>query len=137
MIRCGLRKTIERVESMACKRRRHDPFVVRLVKPFVDEWVVQVSMNPVNAKVGKDKEKRKLENVVPETGPLVGRVVELAVAADFNEEDGRGANCHKRHRLVRLDDFKPDLAFDESGMVHSALVKDDIVGECRKDKVDE
>jgi hypothetical protein len=111
--------------------------VVRFVKALVDERVVQVSMNPVDAKVVKDKEKRKLDNIVPETGPLLSRVEELAVAADFNEEDWRGAKCHDRHRLVSLDDFEPGLTFDESGMVQGAFFKDGVVGECRKDKVDE
>ncbi len=122
---------------MAGERCRHDPLVVRLVKTFVDERVMQVSMDPVDAKIGKDEEERELKNVVPEAGALVCSVVELAVASDFDEEDGCRANGHERHCFVCLDNFKPDLALDEPWVVYGALVKDEIEGERRKDEVDQ
>lgn len=122
---------------MAGKRRRHNPLVVRLVKTLVDERVVQVSVDPVDAKVGKDEEERELEDVVPETGALISGVVQLAVTTNFHEEDWSGTNGHEGHGFVRLDDFKPNLAFEKSWVIHGTLVKDEIVGESGKDEVDE
>jgi len=98
-----------------------------LVKVLVDERVVQVAVNPVDAEVGKEKEERELEDVVPHAGPLVGGVIELAVAADFEEEKGCGADGHEGHRLVGLLDLEPDLVLDELGMVDGALVEDEEV----------
>lgn len=45
----GLKVTVERVESMGCKRSRDDPFVVWLVKALVDCRPMQPSMDKVDA----------------------------------------------------------------------------------------
>ena len=49
---------------MACEWSRHDPLVVWLVEGLVHSWVVQATMNPINAKVREQDEERKLDEVV-------------------------------------------------------------------------
>ena len=56
----ALGKTVYWMESVAGERRRHDPFVMRFVECFVDTWVVQATMDPINAKVGENEEEREL-----------------------------------------------------------------------------
>ena len=51
MVGHALGKAVDGVESVARVGRRHDPFVVRLVERFVDQRMVQTSMNPVDEKV--------------------------------------------------------------------------------------
>lgn len=131
-----LSEAIERVESMAGKGSRHDPLVVRLVKTLVDERMVEVSMNPVDAEVGKDEEEGELEDVVPHSGTIGGGVVELSVAADFEEEERGSDDGHNWHGLVGLDHLEPDLVLEESGVVEGALVEDEDIGEGGDDEVD-
>ena len=120
---------------MAGEGRGHDPLVVRLVKVLVDERVVEVAMDPVDAEVGEDEEDGELEEVVPHAGALLGGVVKLAVASNLEAHEGRGAEGHEGHGLVGLDDLEPDLVLDELGMVEGALVEDEEVGERRKEEV--
>lgn len=61
----ALAVTVEGVESMRSVRCWHNPFVVRLVKAFVDERVVQSSVDPVDTEVGEHQEHWELEVVVP------------------------------------------------------------------------
>ena len=127
VVRQRLRKAIERVEGMAGIRRGHDPLVMGLVKVLVDERVVQVAMDPVDAEIGEDEEDGELEEVVPESRALLGRVVELAVPADFEAHQWSRAERHEGHRLVGLDDLEPDLVLDELWVVQSALVENEVV----------
>lgn len=137
MVRQRLREAIERVEGMASVGRRHDPLVMRLVKVLVDEWVVQIAMNPVDAEVGEDEEDGELGEVVPKSRAFIGRIVELAVSADFEAHQRGCAERHERHGLVGLNDLEPDLVLDELGVVQGTLVEDEDVRERRKEEVDE
>lgn len=136
VVRDGLHEAVDGVEGMAGKGRRHDPLVVRLVQVLVDPRVVQVSVNPVDPEIGEDEEEGELEDVVPQARSLGGDVVELAEAADFEQEERRSEERHEGHRLVGLDDLEPDLVLDVLGVVHGALVKDEDVGQCCEDEVD-
>lgn len=78
-----LRKSVKRVESMASVWRRHNPLVVRLVKVLVDEWMMEVSMNPVNAEICEEQEERELKDVVPHSWSLLCRVVKIAIPPYF------------------------------------------------------
>ena len=74
MVRQALRPAIQRVESVAGKRRRNDPFVVWLVEPAVYSRVMEATVNPVDPTVGKADEERVLQQgVAPEWG--VGREI--------------------------------------------------------------
>lgn len=97
MIRQGLCETVKRVESMAGVRCRHDPLVVGFVKMLVHKRVVKVSMDPVDAEVGEEQEKRELKDVVPHSRTFLGTIVQLAIASDFKEEEGRSADSHEWH----------------------------------------
>jgi hypothetical protein len=122
---------------MASVGRRHDPLVMRLVKVLVDEWVVQIAMNPVDAEVGEDEEDGELGEVVPKSRAFIGRIVELAVSADFEAHQRGCAERHERHGLVGLNDLEPDLVLDELGVVQGTLVEDEDVRERSKEEVDE
>lgn len=114
---------------MACVRRGHDPFMMRLVKALVDERVVEVAMDPVNAKVGKKKEQGKLSNCVPEPGALIGCIVKLAVTTNFESHQRSGAEGHKGHGLVCLLDFEPDLILDKFRVLQGTFVENEQIGE--------
>ena len=55
-----LRPSVNGVESNSRIWGRHNPFVVRLVHMFVDRWVVQASVDPVDQEVGEKNEEWEL-----------------------------------------------------------------------------
>ena len=65
VVRKALSVTIQRVESVGSKGSGRNPLVVRLVQALVDQWVVQVSVDPVDAVVREADEQRILKEVVP------------------------------------------------------------------------
>lgn len=119
---------VERVERVGCVGRGHDPLVVRLVQVLVDARVVQPAVDPVDAEVGEAEEERELQDVVPPAGALVHRVVDLGVAADFDEEPGSGQGGHDGEGDVRLAHLEADLVLEVSGVVEGGLVEDEDVG---------
>jgi hypothetical protein len=132
-----LSEAIQRVEGVASKGSRHDPFVVSLVEVLVDARVVKASVNPVDAEVGEDEEQRVLENVVPEARAILGGVVKLAVAANLEEEDASRDEGNGRQSVQSRLNLKPDLVLDELGVVQGALVEDEEVGEATEQEVGE
>lgn len=56
MVRHTLRPAIQWVESMACVRCRHDPFVMWLMQSLVHQRMVQPSVNPVDEEIRKQNE---------------------------------------------------------------------------------
>ena len=81
-------------------------------------------MNPVDAEVGEDEEKRELENVVEGEGGVRGGVVEFGVAPDFNQEKRAGKDGHDWHGAHRLLHFEPDLIFEVLGVRESGVIED-------------
>lgn len=67
VIRKRLSVSVERMEGMRCEWTGHDPFVVRLVEGFVDGFVVQAAVNPVNAEIRERDKEGKLQAGVPPT----------------------------------------------------------------------
>jgi len=94
MIRNGLREPVQRMERMRRIWCWHNPFMVRLVDVFVDNWMVLHSVNPINEEVGKEEEERELQDIVPQSRTLLGGVVHLAVSSNLCQEDG---SCTQRH----------------------------------------
>lgn len=133
----GLGKAVDRVEGVAGKGRGHDPFVVRFVQRLVDGRVVQAAVNPVDEEVGEDDEERELQEIVPQAGAVGGDVVELAVAADLEQEERRRQQGDEGHGLVGVDNLEPDLVLEELGVAHDALVEDEKEGHGGKDEVDD
>lgn len=97
MVWHALREPIKRMESMAGERRRHHPFVVRLVHLLVYLGMMQAAVYPVDERVGEQEEEWELQNVVPATGPRGGGVVDFRVAADFGDEGNDGQDAHEGH----------------------------------------
>jgi hypothetical protein len=60
---------------------------------------------------------------------LRGGVVELGVAADFGEEEGRGEQGHPGHAVYGLRDLHLHLVFEEFRVLEGRLVEDEDVGE--------
>lgn len=138
MIRHALAPPVHGVERVARIRCRHDPLVMRLVQPLVDERVVQPAMDPVDAAVGEGDEERVLQVRVPRAvGGFVEGVVELRVAAYLGDEEGRGQRRHDWDGSQRLFDFLADLVAEEFGMVHLGVVEDEVVGDGGAEGVEE
>ena len=121
---------------MARKWRRHDPFVVRLVQRLVNQLVMQSPMYPVYAQVGEGDEERELEIIVESKRRVGGGVVELRVAAHFQEETRRREDGHDGHGDHGLADLEPDLVFEVFGVRERGMVEDEDVGEGGKEEVD-
>lgn len=60
VVRHGLNKAINGVESMGSKWSGNDPFVVRLVEALIKKWVVKTSMGNIDTKICKEDKKREL-----------------------------------------------------------------------------
>ena len=65
VIRKPLSEPVKGMESVGGKGSWHNPLVVRLVQPLVDQWVVQVSVDPVDAVVREAEKEGELKKVVP------------------------------------------------------------------------
>ena len=75
VIRQALGESIQRMKSVARKRSRHDPFMMRFVQLFVDEGMVQAPVDPIDAQIGKAYEERKLNIVVERERSIRRRIV--------------------------------------------------------------
>lgn len=135
MIWYALRETVNGVESMACKRRRHDPLVVRLVQCLVYRRVVEASVDPVDEHIRKGNEQGELEEVVPQSGAVGSGVIHFGVAANFEEETGGGKGGNARHRLHGLLNLKAYLVFDVFGVLEGGFVKDKHVRQACDNKI--
>lgn len=131
-----LREAVDRMERHGGIRSRHNPFVVRLVKVLVDAWMMQSSMNKVDAKVGKEEEEWKLCVIVPSSGPIGSGVVQLGIAAYLGDEKGRRQDSNPWHSRNGLVDFLPDLILEKLWVLKSGFVKDKEVGEGGDEEVD-
>ena len=137
MVGNTLTPAIQWVERIAGVRSRNDPFVVRLVQSLIDERMVQSTMDPVDTEIRERDEQRILEVIVERERGLAGEIVELGVSLDLGHEERRGQGSHDGHSLQRLFDLEGDLIAQELGMLHSAMVVDEVVGESRAEEVEE
>lgn len=123
VIRYRLQETINRMESMRCERRRHDPLVMRLVKCLVHRWVVESTVDEIDEHIGEQQEEWELDNVVQPERRLVGVVVQLSVTANVEPEAGCRQRCHADHAGHGLLDFQLDLILEKFRMLESTLVE--------------
>ena len=65
VIRKPLSETIKGMESVGGIGSWHNPLVVRLMQPLVDQWMVQVSVDPVDAVVREAEKEGELKEIVP------------------------------------------------------------------------
>ena len=129
MVRHTLRPAIQRVESMACVRCRHDPFVVWLVQSFVDQWVMQAPVDPVDEEIRKEDEERNLQNIVEGKRGVHGCIVQLGIAHHFGKEERDRENAHHGHRGHSLPDLKPHLVLKVFWVREGGVVKYKQVGQ--------
>lgn len=137
MVGNTLTPAIQRVECIAGVRSRNDPFVVRLVQSLIDQRMVQSTMNPVDTEIRERDEEGILEVIVERERGLAGEIVELGVSLHLGHEERRGQRSHDGHSLQGLFDLEGDLIAQELGMLHSAMVVDEIVGESRAEEVED
>ena len=64
MVRDALCKTIQRVKSVTGVWGGHNPLVMRFMEYLVNQWMMQPSMDPIDAEICKHYEKWKLEYVI-------------------------------------------------------------------------
>jgi len=142
----ALAVAVERVEGVTGERRRHDPFVVRLVQTLVEDRVVQGAVDPVDAEVCEEDEERELQPVVAAAEVFEERVgesrsgdvvIDEAVAADFGDEPGGGEDGHDGDGAEGLLDFEAHLVFEVFGMLEGGFVENEDIAEGCEGAVDE
>lgn len=84
-------------------------------------------MNPVDAEIREEEEKRELQDAVIGERLLVEGVVHFAVSADFGQEEWCRENGHDGHGFHGLGDFHADLVAEIFGVFEGGLVKDEDV----------
>lgn len=137
MVGNTLAPAIQRVERIAGVRSRNDPFVVRLVQALIDERMVQSTMDPVDTEIRERDEQRILEVIVERERGFAGEIVEHGISLHLGHEERRGQRSHDGHSLQGLFDLEGDLIAQELGMLHSAMIIDEIVGESRAEEVED
>ena len=128
MIWQTLCKAIQRVESVRCKRRGHDPLMMRLVQRLVHTLVVQPAMDPVNAGVGEEDEQRELQPVVPDSWTFFCCVVEFGVPTNFGQKPRCCENGHDGEGYVCLLHLEFNLVLEVSWVCEGGFVEDEEVG---------
>lgn len=109
--------------------------MMRLVQSLVYQRVMQCSVDPVDEKIGEEHKEAELRVVVPATGAVFGSVVELGVAADFEEEYHASRYGDTRHSYQGLLDFLADLVLEEFRVLESGFVEDEDVREGGEEEV--
>lgn len=125
------------VEGVRGEGSRHDPLVVWLVDVFVDLGVMEAAVDPVDAEIGEADEEGELRIVVPAARAILCGIINLGVAADFEEEPGDGEDGHDGEGNVGLLHLEPNLVLEVLGVVESGLVEDEEVRKACEDEVDE
>ena len=123
MVWNALGKAIKRVESVARKRCRHDPFVMRLMKCLVDSRVMEATVDPVYAEVGEEEEEGELEIVVQREGRLGGGIVKLPITAYLSCEDRASQDSHERHGEQGLFHLKGHLVLEVFRVLEGVVVE--------------
>ena len=77
MIRYTLEKPIHRMEGVAGKRGRHNPFMMRFVQRFIHQRMMQPPVDPIDEEVGEADEEWNLEEVVKREGRIGWAIVDL------------------------------------------------------------
>lgn len=125
MVGNTLRPAIDGVEGMGRIGSGHDPFVVRLMQSLVNKRVVKTTVNPVDAEICEEQEKRELQDAVIGEGLLGEGVVHFAVAADFGQEEWGRENGHDRHGFHGLRNFHANLVAEIFGVFECGFVEDE------------
>lgn len=123
VVRQALGKAIERVESVARKRGRHDPFVVWLMERLVQAGVMQTTVDPVDKEVGEEEEEGKLEGVVKREGRLSQSVVEFRIPPYLSREKRACQDRHYGHRDEGLLHLQLHLVFEVFRVLEVVVVE--------------
>lgn len=128
---------VERVEGVRGIGRRHDPFVMRLVQALVEDGVVQAAVDPVDEEVGEAEEEEVLQDIIRCKRCLFEGVVQLAVSADFEQEEGHGEDGHDWQCADGLLDLEPDLVLEVLWVLEGGFVENKDIGQRREDEVED
>ena len=92
---------------------------------------MQTAVNPVDEEIGEENEDGELEDAVVGEGLLGDGIVELGVASDLEDEEGRSEKGHGGHGGHCLLDFQGDLALEELGVIEGGFIpNEDVRGGC-------
>ncbi len=105
------------------------------MQALVDCTDMQTAVDPVDEEVGKDKEKWKLQDVVPETRAGGAAVIQLGITADFGEKEWDSEDCHDGKGAVGGRNLQRHLVFAVFGMLLNGLVENENVAESGKEEV--
>ena len=131
----ALEESIDRVESHGRIGRWHDPLVVCFMHRFVDQGMVQTTVDSIYAEIGEKQEKRELEPIVPTSWSVCKGIVELGVALHFGEEERGCEESNEGHGANGLTDFHSDLVLEEFRVFEGCLVEYKDIGEGGDDEV--
>lgn len=123
---------VERITGIRCG---NNPFVMRLVKPLIDERVVQCAVDPVNTKVRKRDEQRVLDPIVKGERGFAREVVKFGPSLRLGHEKRSGQCRHEGHGVQGLFNFQGDLIAQEFGMLHRTVIVDKIIRNRSAEKV--
>lgn len=136
VVRHALGEPVHRMKRVACERRGHDPFVMRLVKPLVHGRVVQGSMDPVYEEVRKGDEEGELEEIVQGERGAGRSFVELREPTNFGDKERNREHSHAWKRSEGLLDFLGDLVFKVFGMGEGRVVEYEQIGHRGAQEID-
>lgn len=110
VVRQTLKEAIHGVKSMACKGSGNLPDVMRLMDVLIHKSVMKASVDPVDQHVSEKEEGQHTNNELkPATRKAADVVVQLAVAAQLQQEQHDGGNAHPRQCPHREHDLSIDL----------------------------
>lgn len=99
----SLKEAVDGVESVAGKGSRDLPDVVRFMEMLIDQFVMQETVNPVDAHVGEKEEgKHAKDESWPTQWRFTDFVIELAIASYFSEEQCHCGNADPRQRCQSI-----------------------------------
>lgn len=86
---------------------------------------MKAAVNPVDAEIGEEQEKRELQDAVIGERLFGEGIVHFAVSADFGQEEWRCEDGHDRHGFHGLGDFHADLVAEIFGVIEGGFVEDE------------
>lgn len=99
--------------------------------------MVEASVNPVDAEIGKEDEYRELQVVVEREWSVIKPVVEFGIALYFQGEEASCQQSHTRHGRHSLLDLHGHLILEVFRVVEGGLIEHEDIGEGSADEVED
>ena len=122
VVRCALRKAVQRVEGMRGPWGGHLPQVVLLVDRAVENGPVEGTVDPINTEVGEHEERAYAEKL--EGHAALEPVIEFRIAAYLVPEDDGGQEAHYGDAPSGRQNFAVHLVWNHLGVLEIRFVKE-------------